>query len=366
MKLARLVGTCLLCLTLAPAVASERWYSDQQVRAGEPLYQRNCAVCHGVNGEATPDWKTRDANGNYPPPPLNGSAHTWHHDMDVLRRTIREGGQQLGGVMPGFEGRLNGAQIDSIIAFFQSQWPDEIYARWAKNFEVTTLPSLTDVVVANERHLTRHLRNRIGDVPFDDVSEMPLDDVWQVQLGNQFIYLLGGGRYALRGDLIDLEGGRNLTELSRRVTVIDTLAQFDDAEVVEYAPAGERRATLTVFTDTSCPFCQQLHAEVPQLQQAGIAVRYLPFPRGGESGPGYATLRSVWCADDRRQALTDAKNERYDSLPPGDCAAAAQVDAGYRAGSRLGIAGTPALFLESGEKIEGYRPATELIQLLQR
>ena len=360
----KLLGGVLLVVLLTPAQATERWYSNEQVSAGEPLYRQNCAVCHGANGEATPDWKQRDANGNYPPPPLNGTAHTWHHDMDVLRRTIREGGQKLGGVMPGFEGRLDAGQVDSIIAFFQSQWTDEIYQRWAGQFKVSTLPSLNDVIVANERHLTRHLRSRIGDVPFDDVSEMPVDDVWQVQVGNQFIYLLGGGKFALRGDLIDLEGGRNLTELSRRVVAIDALAEFEDDDVIEFAAAGERRATLTVFTDTSCPFCQKLHAEVPRLQQAGIAVRYLPYPRGGAKGPGYTTLRSVWCAADRLQAMTDAKNERYDGLPPGNCDAAASVDAGYAAGNRLGIGGTPALFLESGERIEGYRPHAELIRLL--
>ena len=366
MSMRNTLCTLLLTAFLLPASAAERWYSDAQVRAGETLFRQNCAVCHGANGEATPDWKQTDANGNYPPPPLNGTAHTWHHDLEELRRTIREGGQKLGGVMPAFADRLDAAQIDSIIAFFQSQWPDEIYSRWAGRFEVSELPSLNDVVAANERHVTRRLRQRIGDTPFDDVSEMPVDDMWQVQVGNQFIYLLGGGRYAIRGDVIDLESGRNLTELSRRVDAIDTLAGIPADYAIEFAAEGEAKATLTVFTDTSCPFCQKLHAEVPQLQQAGITVRYLPYPRGGERGPGYATLRSVWCAADRKQAITDAKNERAEGLPAGDCEAAAAVDAGYLAGNRLGIGGTPALFLDNGERIEGYRPHTELIPLLLR
>ena len=112
---------CIAALVLvggmAGAFASERWYSDDQVIRGEPLYRQNCAVCHGQNGEATLNWKQTDDNGNYPPPPLNGTAHTWHHDLDLLRRTIREGGARLGGLMPGFEDRLNANEIDSIIAF---------------------------------------------------------------------------------------------------------------------------------------------------------------------------------------------------------------------------------------------------------
>ncbi len=347
--------------------ASERWYSDEQVARGEPLFRQNCAVCHGQNGEATPNWKQTDANGNYPPPPLNGTAHTWHHDLDLLRRTIREGGAKLGGLMPGFEGRLNAAEIDSIIAFFQSKWPDEIYQRWSGRFETSELPSLNDIVVASDRALTKLLRQRIGDVEIDEVSETPAADVWQVQIGNRYVYLLEGGKYALTGDLINLESGRNLTEQSRRVATFETIAEFDDDDLVVFAAKGESRATLNVFTDTSCPYCQKLHGEIGKLQEAGITVRYIPYPRGGNRGPGYQHLKSVWCAQDRNQAMTFAKNEVFDDLPAGDCAAAAIVDRGYLAGNRIGIGGTPALIKSNGEKLEGYRPYQELIpQLLQQ
>ena len=350
----------------ALAAENARWYSDEQVAQGKELFRQNCAVCHGQNGEATPDWKQTDANGNYPPPPLNGSAHTWHHDLDLLRRTIREGGQKLGGVMPAFEDKLDATQIDSIIAFFQSKWPDEIYQRWSGRFEVSDLPSLNDIVVASKRPITKLLRERIGNAQIDDISETSVEDVWQVQIGNRYVYLLDGGKYALMGDLIDLEDGRNLTELSRRVATVETISGFDDADLVVFPARGESRATLNVFTDTSCPYCQKLHNEIDKLQEAGITVRYIPYARGGSRGPGYQHLKSVWCAEDRNQAMTDAKNQRYDGLPPGDCDAASMIDRGYLAGNEIGISGTPALLKSNGEKIEGYRPYQELIpQVLQ-
>ena len=33
--------------------------------------------------------------------------------------------------MPSFDQKLSRAEIDAIIAWFQSLWPDEIYARWS-------------------------------------------------------------------------------------------------------------------------------------------------------------------------------------------------------------------------------------------
>ena len=364
----KILNLCIAALILATsqgtAFAAERWYSEEQVVQGEKLFRQNCAGCHGQNAEATPDWKKTDANGNYPPPPLNGSAHAWHHDLDLLRRTVREGGAKLGGQMPAFEGVLDAAQIDSVIAFFQSKWPDEIYQRWSGRFASNDLPSLNDIVVANNNSLTQLLRQRIGNARIDDVTQTSVADVWQVQIGNQYVYLLDNGKYALMGDLVNLENGRNLTEQSRRVTVVETISEFSDEDLVIFPAQGEAKATLNVFTDTSCPYCQKLHSELGQLQEAGITVRYLPYARGGRNGPGYETLKSVWCAGDRAQAMTDAKNNRFDDLPPGDCAQAAMIDRGYRAGTQVGIRGTPALIKSNGEKIEGYVPHHELIPML--
>lgn len=356
----------MLYAILATAAETDRWYSEEQVQSGKTLYLENCAACHGRNAEATENWKQTDANGNYPPPPLNGSAHAWHHNLELLRRTIREGGKPLGGVMPAFAERLDEAQIDSVIAYFQSQWPAEIYQKWAAHFDVGDLPSLSDIVVAAQRPLTRLLRERIGKARIDDVEQTAIEDVWQVQIGNRFVYLLDDGKYALMGDLVNLEDGLNLTEQARRVNVVTALAAFDDEDLIVFEAEGTSRATLDVFTDTSCPYCQKLHSEIDKLQAAGITVRYLPYPRGGSKGPGYTVLKSVWCASNRHQAITEAKNDRFDKLPPGDCAQAAMVDRGYRTGNLLGISGTPALFTGSGEKIEGYRPYQELIPYLLR
>ncbi len=108
----------------------QRWYSPQQVESGSKLYQQHCAQCHGKRAEGTADWKTPLTDGSFPPPPLDGSAHTWHHGLPLLQRTIREGGAAYDGKMPPFAHTLNADKVDAIIAWFQSLWSDEIYNRW--------------------------------------------------------------------------------------------------------------------------------------------------------------------------------------------------------------------------------------------
>lgn len=106
-----------------------------QIKRGETVYVANCVNCHGQNGEATAEWRKTGPDGKYPPPPLNGTAHTWHHSTAVLKKTILEGTPPEYGSMPPWKDILTEQQVDDVIVWIKSLWPDEIYDVWYKNFE---------------------------------------------------------------------------------------------------------------------------------------------------------------------------------------------------------------------------------------
>jgi mono/diheme cytochrome c family protein len=107
-----------------------RWYTQSQLELGRAQFLTHCASCHGKNAEGTVEWRQRLADGSFPPPPLNGTAHAWHHNMSTLLRTINNGGVPLGGKMPGFEEVLSNKEKYALIAYFQHFWSDEIYQAW--------------------------------------------------------------------------------------------------------------------------------------------------------------------------------------------------------------------------------------------
>lgn len=109
---------------------SSRWYSSEQVEIGQQVYVSNCIACHLENAQGTEDWKKTLEDGSYPPPPLNGTAHAWHHSIDVLSEIIQDGGGAYGGRMPPFKDVLSHDERLAVIAYFQSFWPEEIYLRW--------------------------------------------------------------------------------------------------------------------------------------------------------------------------------------------------------------------------------------------
>jgi len=132
----------LLCISLSlagcqqgsdePKVAG-RWYTQSQLDLGKKVYTENCIACHNENAQGTFSWRTRDSSGNYPPPPpLNGTAHAWHHPLGMLKKTIEEGGVPQGGKMPSFGDKLKKEEKFAVIAYFQSFWSGEIYAEWLK------------------------------------------------------------------------------------------------------------------------------------------------------------------------------------------------------------------------------------------
>ena len=103
---------------------------DQTLAKGKQVFDNNCAACHGDRGQGAPNWQKPGPDGKYPAPPLNGTGHTWHHPMAALRDTIRNGTIRLGGNMPPWKDKLGDQEIDAVIYWFQSKWPDELYAAW--------------------------------------------------------------------------------------------------------------------------------------------------------------------------------------------------------------------------------------------
>lgn len=352
-------------LATAPAGAdTERWYTPALVQRGATVFAQNCAECHGAGAEGTGDWRKANADGKYPPPPLNGSAHAWHHPLDMLRRVVRTGGAPVGGQMPPFEDKLSPADMDAAIAYFQAKWPANIYSEWLQR-NGKAADSLRPVVdAASSNPVTIKLSKLLPKTQIGMPEPTPLAGMYQVRLGNRYVYVTADGRYAFLGDLVDLDNGRNLSETRRNGDHRALVDAFPPRDMVEYPAVGEQRAAIAVFTDTSCPYCRQLHQQIPDLQAAGVAVRYIAFPRAGLQGEAYRTLRAVWCADDRRLAMDAAIGSNTVEPASGNCAAAAAVDAGYRLGQRLGITGTPAIVLPRGDIHPGYLSAGQLLTRL--
>jgi mono/diheme cytochrome c family protein len=66
----------------------------------------------------------------FPPPPLDGTGHAWHHPVSWLKQMILDGSPAGQGKMPAWRGKLSEQEVEAVITWFQSLWPDRVYVAW--------------------------------------------------------------------------------------------------------------------------------------------------------------------------------------------------------------------------------------------
>lgn len=123
--LAFVLGTGLIAV--AHSVAAEK-------QAGRDLYIARCAASLGAELQGQPDWRSPDEYGLYPAPPHDETGHTWHHDDAMLIDYITRGGQAVlddrnvasTSGMPGFGAVLEASEIEAILDYLKSTWPERI------------------------------------------------------------------------------------------------------------------------------------------------------------------------------------------------------------------------------------------------
>ncbi len=201
----------------------------------------------------------------------------------------------------------------------------------------------------------------ISDDSIINIQPTPLHNIYQVQIGLDLIYIDGDGRFALRGDLLDLQDKLNLTENWKKRQRGIMLKRMPQQELIEFAPE-QAHYTIYAFTDVQCGYCRTFHRDVPELNRHGIAVRYLAFPVIGDPSFAHQLMESVWCAKDPKQALTQAK--KGVQIEPLRCDN--PVSRHLQLGREFGITGTPAIYSEDGTQLGGYLVPQELIKILQQ
>jgi thiol:disulfide interchange protein DsbC len=192
------------------------------------------------------------------------------------------------------------------------------------------------------------------------VSASPVQGIYEVQHDHDFAYATGDGKYLLRGELINVESGEEITENHRRTDRLGALAALGDQNYIEFAPPPPIAAKylITVFTDVDCGYCRKLHSQIDEYNAKGITIRYAFYPRSGPNTESWRRAEAVWCAADRKVALTRAKQGNDIKFKGAACAN--PIEREYKLAEQLGIRGTPMLVLPNGDIYPGYAPPNVL------
>ena len=218
-------------------------------------------------------------------------------------------------------------------------------------------PAATDE--ATRERIQAALQALAPGMKVDAVAPSPIPGFLEVALGARIIYVSQDGKQLLQGSLIDIASRESLTQASEARLRRDMLADVGDETGISFAAARPKHE-VTVFTDIDCGYCRRMHSEIAEYNRLGITVNYLFYPRAGIGSESYQKAVNVWCAPDRRKALTEAKAGK--DLPQGNCTSPVTRD--YDLGRRVGLDGTPAIYASDGTQLGGYVPPAEMLARL--
>lgn len=138
--------------------------------------------------------------------------------------------------------------------------------------------------------------------------------------------------------------------------------------------AENEKVNLYVFTDPTCPYCKKLHHAIPELNAAGVTVRYFLFPRdlpnstAERLSPAGQQVSNIWCSIDQKAAFDEAfdgfrvKDASCGDLPADMQRIAPPLSEHYFLGSLVGINGTPTFLTDHGIKGEGFSSVQRLME----
>ena len=158
----------------------------------------------------------------------------------------------------------------------------------------------------------------------------------------------------------------NITESDQKMSRAQLLNSEAAQKAWVFPAVGETRGAVTVFTDVDCYYCQKLHSEIEVINDLGIEVRYLAFPRAGIGSSSHQILVDAWCAPNPNEFMTEAKRRAHNQQSPQKSPTFCDnpVADHYALSQQMALKGTPAILLEDGTLWPGYLPAATLAQRL--
>lgn len=196
-----------------------------------------------------------------------------------------------------------------------------------------------------------------GQTTLDSLTESPIQGVYEAVIANSIYYVFVRDNHLIVGEAFNLATGESLSDQKQNVAIASLVEKTPIEDMVVFAAEGETKRHLTVFTDIDCGYCRRLHREVPELNAAGLEIRYMAYPRAGIASSSYDKIVTVWCDEDPQSAMTASKNG--EQLPKATCDN--PVAGQFIAGEAAGISGTPTLVVDDGTVIGGYLPAKNLL-----
>lgn len=189
-------------------------------------------------------------------------------------------------------------------------------------------------------------------------SLTPVPGIYEAAVAKEVVYFDTSARFMFSGRLLDMDKGVDLTDKKlKELRKIDFKSLPLDRAVKTVYGKGSKK--LAVFTDVDCPFSRKLGETLESLTD--VTVYTFLFPLESIHPQARAKSDAIWCAKDSAASLKSAlKGQPIAQTVANNPLCDSPVDEAIKLAQKHGIAGTPTLINENGDRVSGALPLDKL------
>ncbi len=224
---------------------------------------------------------------------------------------------------------------------------------------LAALTCFTGLAHADEADIRKAIGTLFGpNAKVDEVRKVEVLGLYEVRIGNDVLYADEKGNYVIHGEIMDVKARKNLTEQRRNKL---SQIKFSDLplELAVKTVRGNGKRVFATFEDPNCGYCKKLAKEMVGMSDYTMYTFLYPILNADSNEKS----KAIWCAPDRSKAWL---NYMVNGAMPSSANCETPLDKILALGQKLGVRGTPTIFLASGERIPGAVPIDRLEQDLNR
>lgn len=212
---------------------------------------------------------------------------------------------------------------------------------------------------AGEAEIKKGLANLLPpEAKIEQIRKLPNLPLYEVWAGNELIYTDANGKYAIFGQILDLKSKRNLTEERKSKLSQIKFGTLPLEQAIKQVRGNGKRVFAT-FEDPNCGYCKKLAHEIANMTDVTIYTFIIPIL----SADSAEKAKAIWCSADQVKAWNDYMRDNT-APSPGNCAT--PIEKNLALAQKLGIRGTPSIFLANGKRLPGFLPLPQLEQELNK
>ena len=215
-----------------------------------------------------------------------------------------------------------------------------------------------------ENRIIKELQLKLPNYSFDSVKKSSIPNLYQVTTGASIFYVTKDVKFIFDGNILESKFDKNKnhffvnhTEIAANKARSALLNKIDESKLFIYG-ANNNKHVITVITDIDCPWCVKFHNEIKYYVSEKIKIRYGVHVRNDKA---MKKVISAWCSSDRNKSFSSLKQGK--KIKTLECEN--PINEHKDMINLIGVRPTPAIFLQNGEAISGYKPYDEILAILR-